>query len=58
MDSKYILSGSDEGSIRIWKTDAAEVAGVKPARQQSSLDYSNKLKERFSNLPEVRKVLR
>lgn len=27
MDSKYVLSGSDDGSIRLWKAKASEKLG-------------------------------
>lgn len=27
MDSKYVLSGSDDGNIRLWKADASEKLG-------------------------------
>lgn len=38
-DSKYILSGSDEMNIRLWKANAAEKLGV-VSLPSSSLHYS------------------
>lgn len=58
MDSKYILSGSDDGNIRLWRSKASERSGVKSTRQRNKLEYDEKLKERFGNMPEIRRILR
>ncbi|OZJ04087.1 hypothetical protein BZG36_03394 [Bifiguratus adelaidae] len=58
MDSKYVLSGSDEGSIRIWKAKASDKMGVKDFRERASLDYNEKLKERYGDLPELKRIAR
>lgn len=56
MDSKYILSGSDDGNVRIWKAHASEQLGIKNHRQQDALDYSARVLQRFKQLPEVRRI--
>ncbi|KAF7723402.1 rRNA-processing protein sof1 [Apophysomyces ossiformis] len=56
MDSKYVLSGSDDGNVRIWKANAAEKMGVKDWREKNRLEYSAKLKERYGHMPEIRKI--
>ncbi|KAI8376464.1 WD40-repeat-containing domain protein [Radiomyces spectabilis] len=56
MDSKYVLSGSDDGNIRIWKAHASEKMGVKDWREKNHLEYSQKLKERFSHMDEIRRI--
>lgn len=56
MDSKYILSGSDDGNVRLWRAKANERMGVRSAKQQASLDYSNALVERYKHMPEIRKI--
>lgn len=57
-DAKYILSGSDEMNIRLWKADASEHLGTKSARQQASYKYDQALKERFKHHPEIRRIAR
>ncbi|ODV86738.1 hypothetical protein CANARDRAFT_6310 [[Candida] arabinofermentans NRRL YB-2248] len=56
MDSKYIFSGSDEGNVRIWRSKASERSGVKSTRLRNKLEYDEKLKERFANMPEIRRI--
>lgn len=46
-DAKYVLSGSDEMNIRLWKADASEHLGTKSARQAAAAKYADALKERF-----------
>lgn len=58
MDSKYVLSGSDEGNIRLWKGDASGKMGIVSAKEQHSLNYSKKLKQKYSNMPEIRRISR
>ncbi|KAK7205979.1 WD40-repeat-containing domain protein [Myxozyma melibiosi] len=58
MDSKYIISGSDEGNVRIWRADAASRSNVKSARQRAKLEYDDALKERYKNMPEIRRISR
>ncbi|KAK8086198.1 hypothetical protein PG994_001172 [Apiospora phragmitis] len=44
-DSKYILSGSDDGNIRLWRANASAREGIKSARQRQSEEYNNALVE-------------
>ncbi|KAL0984913.1 hypothetical protein UPYG_G00150380 [Umbra pygmaea] len=57
-DNKYVLSGSDEMNIRLWKASAAEKLGVLTPREQAAVNYNQKLKERFQHHPEVRRIAR
>ncbi|KAI8854088.1 WD40-repeat-containing domain protein [Chytridium lagenaria] len=43
MDSKYILSGSDDGSVRLWKAEASSKIGAS-------------LKERYKHMPEIKRI--
>ncbi|KAJ9061598.1 Protein sof1, variant 2 [Entomophthora muscae] len=56
MDSKYVLSGSDDTNIRLWKADASERLGVRNNRERTYLAYSEKLKEKYAHLPEIRRI--
>ena len=58
MDSKYLLTGSDDTNIRLWKANAAEKLGPLSFREKGSMDYQNTLKQKFKNLPEVKRIAR
>lgn len=57
-DSKYIFSGSDDGNIRIWRSRANERSGPKSAKKRSKEEYDDKLKERYADMPEIRRIAR
>ncbi|KAI9010152.1 WD40-repeat-containing domain protein [Hyaloraphidium curvatum] len=56
MDSKFVMSGSDDGNIRLWKAQASEKLGVKSVREQNALDYAKQIKERYKHIPEIRRI--
>lgn len=58
MDSRYIISGSDDGNVRVWRSKAWERSNVKTTREKNKLDYDDKLKERFKHMPEIRRISR
>jgi len=58
LDNKYIISGSDEMNIRIWKAKAWEKLGVMSTRQREALNYSEALKEKFAHFPQVKRIAR
>lgn len=55
-DSKYILSGSEDTSIRVWRTRSDQRSAVKSARERAKLEYDDKLKERYQYMPEIRRI--
>jgi DDB1- and CUL4-associated factor 13 len=57
-DAQYILSGSDDGNIRLWRAQASSRGGVKSARQRQRLEYDDTLKERYKHMPEIRRIRR
>ncbi|XP_075070019.1 DDB1- and CUL4-associated factor 13 [Mixophyes fleayi] len=57
-DSKYILCGSDEMNIRIWKANASEKLGLLSPRERAALHYSEKLKEKFQHHPQIKRIAR
>ncbi|KAI4172531.1 MAG: hypothetical protein LQ346_008588 [Caloplaca aetnensis] len=57
-DSKYLLSGSDDGNIRLWRAKASSRSGIKSFRQRQKLEYDAKLIERYSHMPEIRRIKR
>lgn len=58
MDSKYIISGSDDANVRLWRSKAWERSNVKSTREKNKLEYDEKLKERFKYMPEIKRISR
>jgi len=57
-DAQYLMCGSDEGNIRLWKTVAWAKTGVLNFRQKQSLQYSEALKKKFAHHNDVRRIAR
>lgn len=57
-DARYILSGSDDANIRLWRANASDRSNIKSARQRSKLEYDAALKERYKHMPEIRRIAR
>jgi WD repeat and SOF domain-containing protein 1 len=57
-DSAYILSGSDDGNVRLWKAQASQPLGPLSSREAAALAYRQKLTERFSEMPEIKRISR
>jgi DDB1- and CUL4-associated factor 13 len=55
-DSQYVLSGSDDGNVRLWRADPSSRAGVQSARQEQKLTYDRALVARYGHLPELRRI--
>lgn len=58
MDSKFVLSGSNEMNVRVWKARAAEKIGPLAPREKAAFAYSEKLREQFKEHPEIRRIAR
>ncbi|THH00311.1 hypothetical protein EW026_g2210 [Hermanssonia centrifuga] len=57
-DARFVLSGSDDGNVRMWKARASEKLGIIDARERAAIEYRDTLKERWKFDPEVGKVSR
>lgn len=57
-DNKYIISGSDEMNIRIWKAQASEKLGPLRPRERAALRYSEALKEKYASHPQIKRISR
>ena len=57
-DSHYVLSGSDDGNIRLWRANASRREGIQSARHQQKLQYDDALKKRYQHMPEIRRIRR
>mmetsp|Transcript_16003 Transcript_16003/g.33566 ORF Transcript_16003/g.33566 Transcript_16003/m.33566 type:complete len:526 (+) Transcript_16003:226-1803(+) len=56
LDHKYILSGSDDTNIRLWKARSSEKVGQLSAREETSLQYRQALVQKYVHLPEVKRI--
>ncbi|CAE6508267.1 unnamed protein product [Rhizoctonia solani] len=57
-DARFVLSGSDDGNVRLWKARASEKLGVVEGRERASKEYRDKLRERWSMDKEVGRIER
>lgn len=57
-DNRYILSGSDEMNIRIWKANASEKLGKLDRREAAAIEYNSKLMQKYKHHPQVRRIAR
>ncbi|KAI3327790.1 WD40 repeat-like protein [Xylariaceae sp. AK1471] len=57
-DANYVLSGSDDGNVRLWRANASKRQGIKSARHRQALEYNDALVERYSHMPEIRRIKR
>lgn len=71
-DGKFIVSGSADMNLRVWKTNASEILG--PVRthirrfvtvffqttraEKETQAYRGKLKEKFGHMPEIQRIAR
>lgn len=57
-DATYVISGSDDTNLRLWKAKASEQLGVLLPREQKRHDYNEAVKNRYKHLPEVKRIVR
>merc|ERR1712002_1200233 len=58
LDNKYVISGSDEMCLRLWKARASEKLGLMRDRERTALQYNEKLKEKYGQHPKVARIAR
>jgi len=56
MDASYVLSGSDDTNVRIWRAVANERGAPKSSREELKREYSAALVEKHKYLPEVKRI--
>ncbi|EGC35809.1 hypothetical protein DICPUDRAFT_151786 [Dictyostelium purpureum] len=55
-DSRFILSGSDDMNIRVWKAQSSAPMGILSNREKEKLEYQDKIKEKFKEIPELKTI--
>ncbi|ONK66690.1 uncharacterized protein A4U43_C06F10960 [Asparagus officinalis] len=57
-DGTYLISGSDDTNLRLWKAKASEQLGVLLPRERKKQEYQDAVKERYKHLPEVKRIVK
>ncbi|KAI0089399.1 WD40 repeat-like protein [Irpex rosettiformis] len=57
-DARFVLSGSDDGNLRMWKAKASEKLGILDSRERAAMEYRDSLKERWKFDPQVGRISR
>ncbi|KAG9444093.1 hypothetical protein H6P81_015433 [Aristolochia fimbriata] len=57
-DASYIVSGSDDTNLRLWKANASEQLGVLLPRERKKQEYLEAVKNRYKHLPEIKRIVR
>ena len=57
-DATYVLSGSDETNIRLWKANASQKHGRLKRRERLAMDYSSQLRLKYRHHPQIRRIAR
>lgn len=57
-DSHFVLSGSDDGNIRLWKSHSSTPLSILTTRERSSIEYRQKLVSRWRHDSEIGRISR
>ena len=55
-DAQYVISGSDDTGIRLWKSDASAQHGQMLNREKHKQAYKSAVKKRYKHLPEISRI--
>lgn len=55
-DARFVFTGSDDHSIRIWKANRSEPLRNLSRKEDKALQYNEKLIERYKEMEEVRRI--
>jgi WD repeat and SOF domain-containing protein 1 len=58
MDSRYIVSGSEDTNVRVWKAHASDSLKPLLPREKEKLNYYDKLKKKYKYNGEIKRILR
>ncbi|KAL0231677.1 hypothetical protein GEMRC1_011081 [Eukaryota sp. GEM-RC1] len=56
MDSNFVLSGSDDGCVRVWKSNSSDQLAPISAREQTSRNVATALKKKYKDVPELSRI--
>lgn len=55
-DTQFVLSGSDDGNVRLWKAQASKQMGRLKPREEAAMHYRQALVQKYSHTDEVRRI--
>jgi WD repeat and SOF domain-containing protein 1 len=55
-DARFVLSGSDDANIRVWKAEAAAPVALLHPRAREKLEYRDKLKRKYGHMPQIKRI--
>ncbi|KDE08868.1 hypothetical protein MVLG_00966 [Microbotryum lychnidis-dioicae p1A1 Lamole] len=58
LDNRFVLSGSDDSNLRIWKARASDKLGVIDKREQARKEYRDGLRDKWGSVGDVAKLER
>ena len=58
LDSRFVLSGSDDSNLRIWKARAGEKLGTIDKREMARKEYRDGLRDKWGGVGDVAKLER
>lgn len=56
LDARFVLSGSDDGNVRVWKAQASEKLGIHGGKERASREYRQQLAKKWQNVGDVGKI--
>ena len=57
-DARFIVSGSDDTNLRIWKAKSNDKLGQTKVREEKAMNYRNSLIKKYQHMPEVRSIVK
>ena len=57
-DATYLISGSDETNIRLWKANASRKLGRLRPRERVAMEYAEQLREKYQHHPHIKRIAR
>lgn len=55
-NEEFVISGSDDGNLRLWKTNASRKIGIISDNQNRALAYNDALKDKFKYVKEIHRI--
>lgn len=58
VDSQFVISGSDDTNLRVWKAHASATLGNNAGRKERKEQLNDTIKRRFAHMPEIKRINR
>eukprot|EP00745_Piridium_sociabile_P007509 TRINITY_DN149433_c0_g1_i2.p2 TRINITY_DN149433_c0_g1~~TRINITY_DN149433_c0_g1_i2.p2 ORF type:complete len:170 (+),score=7.48 TRINITY_DN149433_c0_g1_i2:920-1429(+) len=58
LDSHFVISGSEDANLRVWKAQASLPLGPRSYREREANAYRDALKKKFAHLRDIRRIAR